>query len=320
MANASKNDLSSNALRATTVEENGQGEESTAAASASQEQHFRTDHLLNDLRGRAISGGLVTAGAQIGRFALNLASAVILARLLVPADFGLVAMVATLTGFLRIFKDAGLSTATVQKDKITQAQVSNLFWVNVSVSAFLSLIVAGLAPAVAWFYREPRLLRVTLALSIAFAVSGSVVQHQALLNRQMRYKALAMIDIAAAACGLLVGIAMAGLGCGYWSLVGMQLATTLAELVLTLSVSRWRPQRPMRRSGTRPMLNFGASLTLADFVRRLAAGTDTLLLGRFYGAEATGLYSRATVLLMRPLEQVIMPFEAVFMPVLSRLQ
>lgn len=284
------------------------------------DQHLRTDHLLGDLRQRALSGGVITSVAQAIKLALSLISAVVLARLLMPADFGLVAMVTTITGFLLVFKDAGLSTATIQKSEITQAQVSNLFWMNVGISAGLSLLVAALSPAIAWFYREPRLVAVTLALAGTFAVSGSVVQHQALLNRQLRFKAIAMIDVGSACLGLLVGIAMAWLHFRYWSLVGMQLSTSLTELVLTLWISGWSPQRPTRNTGTWALLRFGASLTVASVLRRLAGGMDGLLIGRRYGADSVGLYTRAAVLLVRPLSQLTGPFEAVFTPILSRLQ
>ncbi len=293
---------------------------SDEASSFAAEQHLRTDHLLGELRSRTVSGGVITALAQVCKFGLNLISAVVLSRLLLPEDFGLVAMVATVTGFLLIFKDAGLSTATIQKAEITHAQVSNLFWVNVGVSAVLSLIVAGLAPVVAWFYRDQRLVAVTLALAGTFAVSGAVVQHQALLNRQMRFKAIALIDIGSATFGLLVGIAMACLEFGYWSLVGMQLSTVLAQLALTVWISGWRPQRPTRGTGTRSLLHFGVSLTVASVFRRIASGSDSLLIGRWYGAGAVGLYNRGAVLLMRPFDQLISPLEAVFTPVLSRLQ
>src|SRR5258705_1562646 len=283
-------------------------------------EHFRTDHLLGDLRKRAVSGTVVTATAQAIKFGLNLLSAIVLARLLIPEDFGLVAMVTTVTGFLRVFKEAGLSTATIQKAEITHAQVSNLFWINVGVSAVLSIIVAALAPVVAWFYRDPRLVAVTLVLASTFAVSGAVVQHQALLNRQLRFKAVALIDISSAIIGLLVGIAMACLKFRYWSLVGMQLSMGLSELALTLWISGWRPQRPTRGTGTVSLLRFGASLTVASIFQRIASASDNLLIGRWYGANAVGLYTRAAILFMRPIEQVICPLEAVFTPILSRLQ
>jgi PST family polysaccharide transporter len=157
--------------------------------------HFKTDHLLTNLKRRTISSGAVTMSAQGLKFLLSLISTVILARLLTPRDFGLVAMVTTITGFLRVFKDAGLSIATVQREGITHAQVSNLFWVNIAVSTLSTLIVAAAAPIVARFYQNDRLISVTLLLSTTFLISGSTVQHQALLKRQMRFKALAAIEV-----------------------------------------------------------------------------------------------------------------------------
>jgi PST family polysaccharide transporter len=244
----------------------------------------------------------------------------ILARLLTPRDFGLVAMVVTVTSFLRVFKDAGLSIATVQRDRITHAQVSNLFWINIVISALCTLIVAASAPVIAWFYHNSRLIGITLLLSTTFLISGSTVQHQALLKRQMRFKALALIEVGSMAVGVLVGVIMALLGYRYWSLVGSSLATEVVALLLTWSVSRWRPQLPTRHSGIGPLVSFGAHRTAGDFILSLARGSDNLLIGKFYGSESVGLYSRASLLLIRPLELFLGPINAVFIPALSRLQ
>jgi O-antigen/teichoic acid export membrane protein len=284
------------------------------------QEHFKTDHLLTNLKGHTISSGAVTMSAQGAKFLLSLISTMILARLLTPRDFGLVAMVTTVTGFLRVFKDAGLSIATVQRERITHAQVSNLFWINIAVSTLSTLVVAVAAPVIAWFYHNPRLLTITLFLSLTFLISGSTVQHQALLKRQMRFKALALIEVTSMAVGVLVGVLMALLGYSYWSLVGSVLSVETVGLLLTWSVSRWRPQLPVRRSGIGPLLSFGAHRTAGDFILSLARGSDNLLIGRFYGAAAVGLYSRASILLMRPLEQFLGPINAVFMPALCRLQ
>ena len=132
------------------------------------EKHLGTDHLLGDLKGRTISGTFITIASQGTQFLLNLASIMAMARLLAPKDFGLYAMVTTVMGFLWMFQDAGLSTATVQRQEITHAQVSNLFWVNVGLGGVTTLVVAALAPVVAWFYREPRLVGITLVLSVPF--------------------------------------------------------------------------------------------------------------------------------------------------------
>src|SRR4030095_10146505 len=134
------------------------------------EKHFRTDHLLPNLKRHTISGGAVTISAQAAKFLLNLSSTMILARLLTPRDFGLVAMVMTVTNFLRVFKDAGLSIATVQRERITHAQVSNLFWTNIAVGALCSLIGAAAAPIIARFYHNTRLIDLTLILSTTFII------------------------------------------------------------------------------------------------------------------------------------------------------
>ena len=282
--------------------------------------HFATKHLLTGLKGRTISSGSVTLGAQAVQFVLTLGSTMILARLLTPQDFGFVAMAATVIGFLRILNDAGLSTATVQREGITHAQVSNLFWTNAIVGGVISLLVMISAPAVAWFFREPRLVPVTMILCTTFLVTGFTVQHLALLKRQMRFKIIAIIQIISMLAGFLLGIGMAWFGYGYWSLVGMYVSTPLVAFVLTWWASPWRPQLPTKGCGTRSLLNFGANMTASSFVWSVARGSDSLLIGRVYGPTSLGLYSRAAALLNRPVEQFVGPLEAVFVPTLSRLQ
>ena len=291
-----------------------------AVATAGHEGQFATGDLMVGLKGRTVSRGIVSGVAQITTTLLSLGSIVVLARLVTPQDFGLVAMVATVIGFFRPFSDAGLSAATIQRDDITNAQVSNLFWMNVGLGIAITLGLIAAAPAIAWFYEEPRLIMITVWSSSAFVLSGATVQHMALLNRHMQFRTIATVQVTAAAVGALVGIAMALLGFGYWSLVGIGISTPLATLCHTWSISRWRPAPPSRPGATGSLLSFGANLTASRFLWSLARGSDGLLIGRFFGAEALGLYSRGMVLLTRPLEQAMAPLEAVFVPTFSRLQ
>jgi O-antigen/teichoic acid export membrane protein len=292
----------------------------TPLGASASELHFATGHLLANLRQRTISSGLVTFAAQGAKFFVNLAYIMVLARLLVPQSFGLVAMVTTVMGFLRIFQDAGLSTATVQRREITHAQVSNLFWVNVAAGGVITLLMAASAPAVAWFYREPRLVGITLVLSITFLLASLAVQHIALLNRQMRFRVVAVIDVVSMLAGYLIGIGMALWRYGYWALVGANVTQVAIKLVLTWSISRWRPGLPSRKTETWDLLSFGANITAGNLMYSLARGADSLLVGRFFGPAAVGLYSRASILLMRPLQQFMTPIHAVLIPALSRIQ
>src|SRR3954447_9686578 len=213
------------------------------------QEHIDTDHLLPNLKRHTISGGAITIGAQIAKFTLNLISTVILARLLTPKDFGLVAMVTAVTGFLAVFRHAGLATPTIQREHITQAQVSNLFWINLAVSGSCTVVVAALAPVLAWFYGDPRLLPITLCLSMTYLIGGFRVQHLALLRRQLRFKSIAIIDVGSMTLGVAVGVVMAFLHFGAWSLVGLSLATEFGSFIFTGSISQWRPNWPSRNSG-----------------------------------------------------------------------
>ncbi len=291
-----------------------------ASAPEAGHEHFRTDHLLHNIGHRAISGGFVTVGAQAAKFTLNFLAAAVLARLLDPRDFGLVGMVLGVTAMVQVFSQLGLSIATIQRETITQAQVTNLFWINVGFSGALAMASAGLAPLTAKFYHDPRVAAIMLALSVTFVITGATVQHQALLTRQMRFPALATIDVTSAAIGFGLACVLAWRGFAYWALVAQQLATATCNLILMWMTSGWRPNLPSRKSGVKPLVSFGAHLSIADFIGQFSANSDSILLGRFFGASPLGLYTRAQVLLARPIQQITTPINNVLIPVLSRLQ
>ncbi|MDZ8109630.1 MAG: lipopolysaccharide biosynthesis protein [Nostoc sp. DedQUE12a] len=282
-------------------------------------QYLRTEHLKSDLKGRSVRGGAVTIVAQLSKFALTLGSNVVLARLLTPQDYGLVGMVTVITGLVAIFKDLGLSTATVQKQEINHQQVSTLFWVNVALSIITMLVTVAIAPVIARFYNEPRLLWITLSLASGFLISGLGVQHSALLNRQMQYKALTINEIISVAIGIGSAIAAAWVGLGYWALVIMPLVTAIVSTVGLWIVCSWRPSLPAKQSGVRSMLVFGSNLTGFNIVNYFARNLDNLLIGKVWGAQQLGLYAKAYQLLLLPLQQINAPFEKVAIPALSRL-
>lgn len=282
-------------------------------------QYFSTDYLAHNLKARSVRGGAVTFAAQGVKFLLQTGSTAVLARLLLPSDFGLVAMVTAVTGFVAMFKDAGLSMATIQRADITHDQVSTLFWINVALSAAVMLILAAMAPILAAFYAEPRLVWITLALAGTMLFGGFTVQHQALLRRQMRFKALAVIEITALIAGIAVAVAMALMHFGYWSLVGSAAATSLTNMISVWAFCNWRPGPPRRRSGTGPLLRFGGHLTAANFMNYFARNLDNILIGWAWGANALGTYSKAYSLMMLPLTQLTAPAASVAIPVLSRI-
>lgn len=287
---------------------------------SSREDLFHTDHLHDDLKGRSVRGGAATLAGQAANFVLKLGSTAVLARLLTPADFGLIAMVTAVTGFVEMFKDAGLSMATVQRAEINHRQISTLFWLNVALSILLMLVVMTLAPVVAWFYGEPQLLWITIALGAMFPLGGLTIQHSALLRRQMRFGTIVSIDVLSNAIGIAAGIASAALGASYWALVSITCATGVAGAILVWICCPWVPSLPRRGAGVRSMLAFGSNLTGFNFVNFFARNADNLLIGWYWGAAALGLYSRAYQMLTFPLQQINAPVGAVAIPAMSRLQ
>lgn len=272
------------------------------------------------LKQRSLRGGAVTLTSRVLLFGIHMGGTMALARLLTPNDFGVFAMVTAMTGFAAIFKDLGLSYATIQRQNITQAQVSTLFWLNTLVGAILALLVAALAPAVAWFYHRNELLLTTVALAPTFVLSGLAIQHNALLSRQMRFGTKAVIDITAAVVGTLVGVVAALGGCRYWALV-LQMVTVAAISAIGVWIaSGWRPSWPVRNVGTRGMVHYGLNITGFEVTNYFARNLDNILIGRFCGSAVLGNYSKAYQLLMFPISTVRAPLNTVAMPVLSRLQ
>ncbi|HEY9301649.1 MAG TPA: oligosaccharide flippase family protein, partial [Phormidium sp.] len=218
-------------------------------SSANPEQYLETHALKADLAGRSIRGGTVTMVSQAAKLIMQFGSTAIVARLIAPEDFGLIAMVNGVTGFISMFKDMGLSMATVQKAEVTHRQVSNLFWINVVVSIIFALLTTLLAPGIAWFYKEPRLVLITCVAASGFVFGGLTTQHNALLNRQMRFTSLAAIDVAATLLGNLAAVLAALSGFGYWSLVLMQLVIALSNAGGVWLMCGWRPGLPTRQAG-----------------------------------------------------------------------
>ena len=281
---------------------------------------FDTAHLQKDLGQRSVRGAAATLFGQFTRFALQLGSTAALARLLTPADFGLIAMITAVTGLLGQFKDMGLTMATVQKRTVTHAQASTLFWINGVLSILLALICVALAPAVAAFYKEPSLTAIMAVISITFIFNGLAAQHLALLRRQMRFSAIAVIEVLGMAFGILCALALAWAGAGYWALVALPVGEQVSKGIMTLSVSGWWPGPPRRNSGVRSMFTYGLNVGGFSLMTYIGRNADDVLIGRFLGSTATGLYTKAYALLMLPINQVNAPINAVAVPTLSRLQ
>ena len=271
------------------------------------------------LKRSSTRGAVMTLGSQGAKFAISFGSQLALARLLTPAEFGLVAMAAPVMLFVGIFTDLGLSQATIQRAQINQRELTSLFWVNVAASLVLATVLILASPLVGWVYGEPKVGPIVAVFAGMLVFGGLTAQSSAILTRRMQFKTMATIDIVVAVAAASAGIVSALLGAGYWALVIQQGVNSLTTLIMVWSLSEWRPSRPQFDPAIKSMLRFGSHLTGFSIISYISSYLDNLLVGLLKGPVALGLFDRAFKLVVQPLWQVEAPVSRVTIPMLSRL-
>ncbi|MFT4212645.1 MAG: lipopolysaccharide biosynthesis protein [Microbacterium sp.] len=269
------------------------------------------------LASRAARGGAITITAQLIKIGIMLLSTVLLARLLSPHDYGLVAMVVAIVGVGEIFRDFGLSMAALQAKELTRHQQSNLFWINAGVGAVLAIVFFAGSYLIAAFYGQPEVVQITQALAVTFFLNGLSTQFKVSINRELRFTALSVIDLLPYFLGFLIAAGIAFTLHTYWALVAQQLVIALMTLALSVILSRWWPGLP-HRVPMRGLLSFGVSFAATQLVAYATRNVDSISIGRVWGNVALGYYDRAFSLLGLPINQINTPLSRVAVPVLSR--
>jgi PST family polysaccharide transporter len=275
---------------------------------------------VKNIKEKTIRGGAARFIGQALRSLLRLATIVVLARLLDPSDFGIVAMVTVVTGVFEIFATGGLSVASVQKPEISNAELSTLFWFNIAIGALLSLLCIAAAPVLSTFYSEPQTAVVMIAIAPTFVINATAVQHMALLQRHLRYVTLAAIEVGSEIVTGVVAIVMALAGFGYWAVVASVITGPLVLTIGAWMASGWLPGLPRNVRDVYPMLRFGGTVTLNGLVVYVAYNLDKVLVGRLFGPAALGIYSRAYELINLPTRIINTSIGAVAFSSLARLQ
>ena len=281
---------------------------------------MNTAQTVPGLKHHAVRGGMVVGTAQMIRIAVQMISVVVLARLLSPDDFGLVAAVTPVIAFISMFQDLGYGQAIVQRKEITEEQISSIFWTTTALGLFCVTITILASPAVAWFFRDSRLLLITIAASVPILLGSLMSVPSGLLNRHLKFAGLAVSDVLGAISGLVSAVVAALLGARYWSLM---IASTVSSLVIVIGYWRnagWKPGRPKARFVDHEIGSFGANLTGSTFVNYFARNLDNILIGREAGSVQLGYYDRAYKLLYFPIQNINGPLYRVMTPLLSRVQ
>jgi len=279
---------------------------------------FCPDVNDDDVRRLAIRGAGVTVFSGGFLLVIQIVATMILARLLRPADFGLVTMVTTLSLLLLNFGLNGFTEAIIQREEINRFLVSNLFWVNTGAGLVLSVGFAAAGSIIARFYHEPLVAGIAVAISTTIFTTSISVQHLALLKRAMRFSATSINEIISRTLSLAISIILAWAGWGYWALVVGAVAQPLAQSIGVFFLCPWLPSLPRRAAGTASMMRFAMSIYGRFTVSYFSRNTDNLLVGWRFGSISLGFYKKAYDLFALSAGQLTAPLTNVAVAALSR--
>lgn len=275
--------------------------------------------LRGTLRERVSRGVAWTAATRVLIQVITLGGQVVLARLLRPEDFGLVALVLVVNGFAALLTELGLTAAVVQARRLTDRLLSTAFWVGAMSGAVITAVVYAAAPLVAQFYGDPRVVLLLHVSSLVFVLNLSSVP-MALLQRSLRFRTAGQLEVVGTITGMAATITFAALGMGAMSLVLGPLVQTVTMNLLLWATVRWVPRGLVRRQELAELWRFGGGLTGANLLGFISRNADTVLLGRTVSAAELGLYSRSYALMMMPLAQVSSVLSRVLLPAFAEMQ
>lgn len=258
---------------------------------------------------------------QTARQVISLATMIILARLLSPDDFGLVAMTYVVSSFAYMFSTMGMGSAIIQRKEINDEYLSTAFWVSVVSGVIVTVFMICSGPIVAIFFRKSEITCIVAVLSLSFVFGGISVTHRSILTRRMAFKSIAYVEISGTCLGSLVAIFAAMNGMGYWSLVFQELVSVIVKVPLFwFAGDRWRPQLLFSRACFKELFGFSSYILLGNFVNYFNRNGDNIIIGRFLGAIQLGYYDRAYALMLKPLQYISYSVGRALFPALSNIQ
>jgi O-antigen/teichoic acid export membrane protein len=276
--------------------------------------------MASNVRQKISSGIGWNLANQMFAGTLQFVVMVILARLLTPHDYGVVGLVLVFTGFAGIFVDLGLTPAIIQKQEITQTELSTVFWTNNAMGWIVFALLWMLAEPIATFYREPVLIWVTRITAFSFLLTPLISLPRALMQRKLCFRTLTRVNVAALVVSSGVTICFAAKGFGYWSLVAQTLAVGAANALFLWWTVKWRPSFTFSGAALRGFFGFSGYLSANQIINYWSRNLDKIMLGRMAGTGALGLYTRGYTLMLMPVQQISKIIDPVLFPAYSMIQ
>jgi O-antigen/teichoic acid export membrane protein len=272
------------------------------------------------MRARVLGGLAWKSVSQIVLQGLRLVVAIVLARLLTPEEYGLAGMVLAFSGLVLLFSDLGFGAALIQRRTLSEEDRSTVFWTSLAVGAGFVLLGVGLSGVLADFYGEPRVQPLFAVLSVVFLVSSIESTQVALLTRELNFRSVEIRRIASAVSAATVGLTAAAYGGGAWAIIAYQLTGAVVSMTLVWTLSPWRPRFVYSLASLRRLGAYSSKVLSWDLLFYLNRNADNVLIGRFLGPSALGVYAFAYNIMLYPLARIASPIRAVLFPAFARMQ
>ena len=231
--------------------------------------------------------------SKFGNTIFSLITTTILARLLSPADYGLVGISAAVNGIGGVFFNFGLSSAIIQSENADKKTLSTVFYLNQSIAIFLWILIATLSNTIENFYKINQLSNVLLVTSLVFVINGALMVPNAMLAKEMKFKSISIISLISNFLSGAIGITMALNQFGVWSLVVQQLCNSSIILIGSILVTKWIPSLMFSINAIKPMLRFGIFMFLSGLLDSIYTRIDIFLIGKLFSPATLGQYTRA---------------------------
>ena len=273
----------------------------------------------SSLQKLALKGGAWATGSQIFRLLCQMASISVLARLLVPEDFGVVGFLISFTVVLALLRDMGLSPAIIRSATIKNEELNTLFLVSLGIGVALFILVSLFGWSLSAFVEEPKIAAISPYYGLIFFIDALSVIPLALMRRNMKFREIAIRDSVSNLLGILFGISSAFAGAGYWALVIMAATSSLSASIMTWASAGWLPKKTFTSfAEIRHLLVYGGAFTVGQLANVISENLDKILIGRLFGMKELGYYTRAHVLIQTPTTALLGPVQTVLFPIMSK--
>lgn len=272
------------------------------------------------LRKQATSGMLWTFSQQFGNQIIGFLVSLVLARVLLPEEFGLIGMIAVFSAIGTTLMNSGLTRSLIRSEEIDQEDYSTVFFFNLAASILIYILIFLAAPLIADFYNQPILKEIVRLYCTTFVITSFAAVQQARLTKQMDFKIQTIISIPSTLLGGVVGVAMAYLDFGVWSLVWSQIIATLARTIQLWFYTGWKPSWCFNKIKFKEHFNFGYKLTLSSLLETIFKNAYLIIIGKFFMASQVGYYTRAETMKQLPVTNISNALNKVTYPLFASIQ